>query len=83
MHLDVNILIILMLNIGLALAMARYGPQLFNYGRPSGVVQTIPGNSLSNLRVDFGVSRPVKRYYFPRIKVKSDSNGDEPPHTPL
>lgn len=84
MQFDVNIFVFLvLLNVGMALAFALYGSRLLNYRRLAGVTHANVESSFSGLQVALRVPRPVKRYYVPRMRTKSDSSGDEPPHISL
>lgn len=83
MHIDFHIIVILMLNIGLALAFACLGNRLLNYQRVTDIAQPRFESSISGLQVALRVPRPTRRHSIPRIRIKTDSSGDEPPHMPF
>ncbi len=83
MHIDFTLIVILMLNVGLALAFSYYGTRLLDYQRVAGLAQTRSEHSIAGLQTALRVPRPARRYYVPRMRMKTDSTGDEPPHMPF
>jgi hypothetical protein len=81
MDLNINIVLLLMLNIGLMLALAYYGSQLFGSRRLADSAYAQLSSRFSGLNAALHISRPVKRHAIPRMRVKTDSD-DEPPHMP-
>jgi len=83
MQFDVNIFVLLMLNVGIMLAFAFYGSRLFNRFGLATASQKGVRNRVSGLGAAFRVPRPVRKHHIPRIKAKSDSADEEPPHMPF
>ncbi|HZD61126.1 MAG TPA: hypothetical protein VE439_11840 [Anaerolineae bacterium] len=82
MQFDMPIVALLMLNIGLVLAFAYYGTRLLGSQSVAVATQIGTESSLSVLQIAFKIPRPTKRFYLPRIRAKSSSDGDEPPCVP-
>ncbi len=83
MHIDFTLIVILMLNVGLALAFTYYGTRILDYQRVADLAQSGSERSIAGLQTALRVPRPAIRYYVPRMRMKTDSNGDEPPHISL
>ncbi len=83
MHFDINIIVLLVLNIGLALVFTYYGSRLLNSYGVAYPVRSEFDSSSTKFRAALKTRRPTKRFYIPRLRVKSSSTDDEPPHMPF